>query len=558
MESLREIFIKLGLSVNAAEFAEGLAWEHLLEEGAHLVKEAVEAVGEVFVQAVEKTADFGEQMQLLSIKTGASAEEIQKLGYAAELNGSSAEAMGTAIQRLARQMEQAKDGSAESARHFTKLGISMEQVRNSSPTELMKVIADKLKGMGDAGKASAASMALLGRSAKDLVPTLLLGREGLEETGQDLEDLGDLMSNDSIKAAREFKDSMKQIHAVTEGLHHQLGSILIEALQPVVKGFLEWVKANKQLISSGLQAFAQVLIGAFKKLADVGKFLVDQAVRLVAAVKLAVLAFAAYAVATGIAALATEVMTIGLGQMLVNWALNTAAVILYGIESVAAAASAAAAWLVSVAPVILIAAALVLAALAAEDFYHFLTGGDSVIGHILNNQGAEWSKFIDDFVKPVSGEWWLAAWLRSALAVVMDLEGHLGALAQLLPGISFLQWAASKSEGSPGTGGPSDQEQRIRTTQAVYGGGGSPGGPSDQEQRIRTTQAVYGGGGSPGASAESAQRGANYVHAPSFNMPVTIIQGPGQSAGGVADAVGYKFNEMWDAKMRETAPVAGK
>lgn len=536
MESLRELFIKLGLSVNAAEFAEGLAWEHALEEGAHLVVEAVEHLGEIFIEAVEKTAEFGEQMSLLSIKTGVGVESIQKLSYAASLSGSTADDMRVALVHLARSVEAAKDGSEQAQKHFTKLGISMADVSTKSPEELFLMIADRAKAMGAGTKLSAAAMDLFGRSGANLIPTLIGGREELESLGVELEDFGSLMGEDSVNRAREFNDNLKRTEVFLEGLRHELGMVLIDGLEPIIHGMLEWVKANRQLISQKLQTFARGLVQAIEGVVKVVKFLGDQTQRIIGLFKLAAITAGAYAIATGLVAVATGIASVGLEAYLVNILMTAAAYIYAGAVSVVAAVKAAAAWALAAAPVLLVTAALVLAALAAEDLYYFLTGGDSVIGHIINTWGRDWSKFIDDFTKPVPGEWWLTAWMRQALAVVMDLEGHLGALADLIPAVGLLHVMASKSVDEKGYGSVEDQQQRIRTMETIYGNSGSP------------------------MSAAEAQAGSNFVtSSPAmFSMPVTIVQGPGQSAGAVADAIGYKFEQLWDAKMRQAQPSGGR
>ncbi len=283
MESLRDLFIKLGLSVNAAEFAEGLAWEHALEHGAHLVVEAVEQMGEFFVEAVEKTAEFGEQMELLAQKTGISTDEIQKLTYAATLSGAGADALRTGITHLSRELENAKGGAEDSVKHFTALGLSMDQLRNKSPDQVLKLMADKIQKLGPGSKATAASMDLLGRGGSELIPMMLKGSEGIEKLGLAAEETGYIMSEDAVKAAAEFEDSVKSLHLNVEGLTHELAGPLIEALAPILESFHEWFKANRALISQKVQAFAHAVGAAIKVVASVaimtGKavlFLVDR------------------------------------------------------------------------------------------------------------------------------------------------------------------------------------------------------------------------------------------------------------------------------------------
>lgn len=528
METLREIFIKLGLSVAGADFAEALALEHALEKGADMVVEAVEKIGDFFVEAVEKTAHFGEQMDLLSIKTGASAEEIQKLGYAAMLNGSSAEAMGTAIQRLARQMEEAKDGSVESQKHFTKLGISMDQIRHSSPDEMMKIIADKLKAMGDAGKASASAMQLLGRSGKDLVPTLLLGREGLEEMGQELEDLGGLMSTEAIKSAREFEDSLKELHAVGDGLVHLIGSTLIEALQPMLKAFLDWYKVNQKLIAQRVQTFAHAVGEALKFVWNVAMGLGKALMFLLDNLKLVAIVLGSTLMAVLIA-FGPEI------AFVTSW------MVALGVQSVASALAAGAAWLIAAAPMILLGAALVIAALAAEDFYVFLKDGDSVMGHL----GPKWVAFYESLLAAKGDDpWWLTA-IKDFLKALEDIEGFMdkfqgraGATREKLANDTEHDTGAVDAWISRSLKDLFNQAGETATPYSPYAAG-----PNQS----------FGGGASPDASAKnhSTPFGPNQ----SFSVSNTFVQGPGQSAGALADEATSSMENWHKTKLREAAAL---
>lgn len=536
MESLRELFIKLGLSVNAAEFAEGIAWEHALEEGAHLVVEAVEELGEIFIESVHHTAEFGEQMDLLSQKTGVSVEQIQKLSYAAGLSGASADDLRVSITHLARASEAAQGGNEEAIKTFHKLGLSMEQLKKDSPDELMLAISEKFKELGPGAKRTALAMDVFGRSGTALIPMLGAGREEIEKLGLEAEELGIVMSAEAAHSAHEFDDELRKMHETAVGLEHELAGPLIEALLPIVQEILHWVKANRQLISQKVQTFAHGVGMAIsvmgRTMVGIGKvamFLVDN---------LKLLAF----VLGGVVLAALIVTNGGLLQMLVNVTLNSLAYVLLGVQAVAAAVKATIAWLAAAAPIAAVAALLILAALAAEDFYYFLTDGDSLLGDFLNEKGKQFSDWLKEVSAPHTGDFWLTAQLRSLLGVLTDIEPYLdklGAIGAILSQTSGLNAAKQIAGSSVGEHAAFDDA-------------------ADQAQRIKTTQAIYGGGGSPGTSAIAAAQGANYVHAPSFSAQIHIAQGPGQSAGALADNITNQLDDWWNSKMREAAPVAGQ
>lgn len=525
MDSLRELFINLGLSVESAEFAEAIGLEHALEEGAELCVEAVEHMGEVFVEAVEKTAEFGEKMELLSIKTGVSVEEIQKLSYAATLSGSSADDMKMALTHLSRAVENAKDGSEEAQKHFQKLGISMDDVRTKSPDELFKLMADRIKEIGPGSKATALAMQILGRSGANMIPTLIEGREGLEELGEELVDFGGLMDKEATHGAHEFADNLQRVHAIAEGLEHELAGPLIEALNPLLKDMFEWVKLNREFIGLRVRTFAHALGEALV-------FVGHAVAGLAKAVMVAIDYFKLFAYIIGSVVGAVLISNAAGIAFAASW------YIALGVQAVTAAIASAAAWTLAAAPIALIAAALLFAALFAEDFYYFMTDGESVLGHLIE-KGQELMKvWFEKHTDP-----WIVTTMKEAIKLANMLAT---AIAIIDPtGLLGLAFAKIDEKTAPGPQKVSLEEAAAQTSAALSHMG-----------KHTTADDIYGSGGSPGASA--AAGATNYVHAPSFSMPVTIVQGPGQSASGVAEEVGTHFERLWDSKMREAAPGAGK
>lgn len=581
METLREIFIKLGLSVNAAEFAEGLAWEHALEKGAEKLKEAFEEFPELMKESIEQTAQFGEDMEVLAQKTGIGVEAIQKLGYAATLSHSSAEEMTTALGHLARNIEGAKEGSKEAVKGFTDLGISMEDVRTKSPEEMVFIIADRMKELGAGSKRTALAMGLLGRTGKNLIPTFDRGAEGLRAMGEEAEEMGNVMGDEAIKKASEFKEGIEKMEQAAVGLKHEFGSVLIEGLAPLLEGLLEWFKANRQIIGQKLQTFAHALGQALTFAGKAIMWVLGALPRFIAFMKLAVLALLAYAVASGIAAAASAlvaagnaIVNVGLGQLLVNLALNTLAYILLGAQAVIAAVKAAAAWAGATWPILLMTAALVVAALVAEDFWKTLKGSQHTL---LSELGPAWTDFMDSMTRP-TGDFEVLGWLKMLYQTLSNLTPLFDKYERFRKSIEDLQAPIRRYWGTQ-TDDEKEldamvQANRIRAQQARDGfafgpglaaasGSGSPYvnsplvGPKQQSDAdaFDTLGRVYGNGANPNASASA---NASFGHAPpSFMMPVTIVQQPGQDSGALATELGRHFESLWDSKMRGAAPTAG-
>jgi hypothetical protein len=415
METLRELFITLGLRTNAADWAQAMAAVEGLKGGAELLVDVLKEVGKTLVETVTGTAEYADRLGDAAIRTGATAESLQELGYAAKLSGSSFETLETALTKLGRTMGDAVGGSAEAQKAFRDLGIPFDDLRTKTPNEIFLDVAESLKNMEDPAQRNSAGFALLGKQFKELLPTMSEGREGLMRMAKEARELGLVIDNETVKSAARFNDQLDILKLVGRSLMVDVGIPLIQALAPVVEVFKAWIKQHREVIKSGLTEFANGLVWVFTKLYRIGKFLADNWKLLAAvatgfavviggpivwsfiAAQVSALAFSITA-AGGLAAVATEA------------ALTAAALGFIALEAVWAAL-----------PFIGLIALVALLALALEDLYMFFTEGDSVIGRL----GDAWAKFIDKWTADSGKENGFTRTLKDIIWFLTDIEGRI-------------------------------------------------------------------------------------------------------------------------------------
>ncbi len=112
------IFVTIGASV--AGLVTGM-------EGALAPLIAITALFEAFefiTGAIDKTAELGVQLEVLSQKTGLTVEALSRLKYAAEIAHVSVEELSIGLQRLARGMEEAEKGTGPANDALKALNIS--------------------------------------------------------------------------------------------------------------------------------------------------------------------------------------------------------------------------------------------------------------------------------------------------------------------------------------------------------------------------------------------------------------------------------------------------
>ena len=424
---VRELFAKLGLSVDAASFAVADQMLGAVKSGLGLLVTGAVRAGEGLTEIITKTVETASALNDTSIALGVTTDAIQELGYAAQLNGSSVEGMSDGIRKLSINMQAAASGSEEAAQTFRRLGVQItEGGKLRAADAVLADIADKFKAMPSGARRVAAAVDLFGKSGAALIPTLAEGSAKLAELRQEARDLGIVLDKDTIAAGDDLGDSWDRLKAAADGLRYSIGGPLLDGIRETVDSIVQWVKANRQLIAQRMRGLIRGLGSAIRVLAA-GFMLVWRGLNFVIA------RWKLFAVL-----IISSLAAIVLG--------NAAAIISFvslGAAAIGAAISAAAAWVAAAAPFIALAAVIAIVLLALEDLWVFLRGGKSLIGDV----GKELARLVSDFVDqgPKEGEHWMLKILRSVL-LYLRFVGQLWSFlfGKIFDGVS---WMAGKIEG---------------------------------------------------------------------------------------------------------------
>jgi len=532
MEALRQLFVSLGLEWDSAGFAQAQLAASLLEGGLKAVVDVGREVVGVLKDATIGTAAYADDLADAAVRTGASVEALQELGFAASQSGASAETINHALTKLAMTMGEAAKGTGEAGKAFAALGVRVTgsdgKLRRTD--EVFTDLATAVAAIPNPTERSAKALDVFGRAGIQLLPLLNEGADGLASLRQEARDLGLVMGSEAVEPAAAFNDSLDALKDTLESLKRDLGGPIIEALLPVVEELTAWVKANRALIRSGIQSFARGLAASMKLLATTVMFLVENW-KLLAILTTSVLLPVLWSVRAALL------------EQLVAFALNAAAAVAYGATQVAAGLAAAAAWTAANAPLLLSIALLAALLLGAEDVYSFLTGADSLIGDI----GPKWSAFLDSWTSVPSDSPVVQA-LKTLVFYLTDIEGRLLPLLKAGWWSSITQPLTSALDLifklARGTAAVGDVLRALPGIGGLFELGAPAGGA------ILDAPLFGGGASSPEATARQAAAAGSPIVAPSFSGNFVVQAQPGQSAQEVAGATREVLEEWWDSKLR--------
>jgi lambda family phage tail tape measure protein len=227
-----------------------------------------------FVGMIKSAIDMGDKLNDLRQKTGIAVEDLDALGYAAELNGSNLDAVSGALGKLAKNMADAAGGSKDAIATFKQFGINQADLKNGTitTTEAMARIADRLSTMEDGWQKTAAAQQVFGKSAADLVPLLNAGGGAIRDARTELEAMGALFTGSMAQAADEFNDNMSKLRRMATAL----GLSLAQELMPVLNGFVLGIidaksKSDDLSGSTALSDWATVAAKGIAILVDVAR-----------------------------------------------------------------------------------------------------------------------------------------------------------------------------------------------------------------------------------------------------------------------------------------------
>ena len=183
-----------------------------------------------------KTVQSADELNTLAKQTGFSVEELQKFQYAADLVDVSVEDITGAATKL-------KKAVASDSKELAGLGIETKNA-DGSLRDINDIFYDTLAALGNIENETerdAAAMAIFGKSADSLAGIVDDGGKALKELGDEAEDLGLIMSKDTVDSLNDVNDSIDKLKAQAKARFAQTGAKAMQVLLPVLEKVLNLV-----------------------------------------------------------------------------------------------------------------------------------------------------------------------------------------------------------------------------------------------------------------------------------------------------------------------------
>jgi len=176
-----------------------------------------------------------DRLAKMSDTVGIATEKLQALHEAGKLGGVGIEDVNKALIRMQRSVVDATDGLSTQVRALDKLGLSADELRNMSPDEQFKAIADAFKGLKNVSDRTNIAAAIFGRQGPQLIPLLQQGAEALNQIENEIDAVGISLSRVDAAKVEMANDAWTRAKRLIEAAKNQLAIGFAPALQIIAE-----------------------------------------------------------------------------------------------------------------------------------------------------------------------------------------------------------------------------------------------------------------------------------------------------------------------------------
>lgn len=190
-----------------------------------------------------KTAQEADELATLSKQTGISTDELQKFQYASDRIDVDLDTMTGAMKKLKKQLTSTKAP-------FEELGIATKDADGNfrDITDIFYDTVDALSQIPNETERDVVAMELFGKSADELAGIIDDGGAALRSLGEEAENLGVIIPEESIEKANELNDAIDQLKAEATGTFAEIGTEMAEMLLPYLPDIKEKFEGILQAI----------------------------------------------------------------------------------------------------------------------------------------------------------------------------------------------------------------------------------------------------------------------------------------------------------------------
>lgn len=289
--------------------------------------------------AVKEFSSANDELGKLARNKDIAVGTLQAIKYNFESAGIEGDKLKDVFEKLKEGKEGFRQGKGDTEA-FAMLGINPNKFKTTE--DFFYGVLDNLKKIKNEDLKTDLSKRILGFA--DLKNLIDGGSEAIKNQKKEMEELGILLTDQDYKSSADFNDTLLNTTTILKGLANKVFTSIMPLFTRLMKSFNDFLKANRELLSSGLNTFLDVVINGSKFFLS----LIGRIINHLGGLKV--------------------IITV-IGALLILWQL----------------------------PLIITISLITAVLVAFDDLMNFFEGNDSVIAGWLNNLSKSFQKFKENF-----------------------------------------------------------------------------------------------------------------------------------------------------------------
>ena len=201
-------------------------------------------------------SEFGSKIYDAQLRTGLSAAALTTLSLAADQSGSSLEQVSGAVSKFNVLLGESKQGNEKALDVLKQYNIT---AKDSTKAFEQAVIA--IASMTDADEKAAAAKALFKDRTAAILPVIDALGGDLRKATEEAERLGTTLTEEDIKAADAFGDSLDTLSTQVKFLGYKFALEFMPQITSSIRQIIQWLAANKDEIRVWGKMFSETISG---------------------------------------------------------------------------------------------------------------------------------------------------------------------------------------------------------------------------------------------------------------------------------------------------------
>lgn len=204
--------------------------------------------------SVKAYANAGDEVQKMAIRTGFGTVALSELKHAADLSGTSLEAVEKAIKKVGAFSLDVSREMSTAITTLNDLGLSVSDIQGLNPEETFFKLAEAVANIEDPLRRVGMAQEVFGKAGTELLPMLAEGADGIAKMRAEAHELGIIFDQEAANKAALFNDQMTRLSKSFDGVKYALAEAFIPILTelstkiiPIIQQIKDWMKEHPEL-----------------------------------------------------------------------------------------------------------------------------------------------------------------------------------------------------------------------------------------------------------------------------------------------------------------------